>query len=185
MLNDMIFIQRKEINLLTELLAPAKDKNTAIEAINCGADAVYMGAANFGARKNAPNSIEDIKEVINYAHKYRVKVFITVNTILDNNELEQAVKLVKELDSIGVDAIIIQDLGLLKRIMEENIGIPIDGPTPNGSGRDSVVYVGSKAHNRYDNVFYESMVDSVETNKRQLAVVTKVIDMYETDNPKT
>ncbi len=125
MLNDMIFIQRKEINLLTELLAPAKDKNTAIEAINCGADAVYMGAANFGARKNAPNSIEDIKEVINYAHKYRVKVFITVNTILDNNELEQAVKLVKELDSIGVDAIIIQDLGLLKRIMEENISIPI------------------------------------------------------------
>ena len=90
--------------MLTELLAPAKDKNTAIEAINCGADAVYMGAANFGARKNAPNSIEDIKEVINYAHKYRVKVFITVNTILDNNELEQAVKLVKELDCIGVDA---------------------------------------------------------------------------------
>ncbi len=67
----------------------------------------------------------------------------------------------------------------------QNIGVPVDGPVPDGSGRDSVVYVGSKAHNRYDNQFYESMVDSVGTNKRELAVVTKVVDMYEDDNPKT
>lgn len=67
----------------------------------------------------------------------------------------------------------------------QNIGVPIDGPVPNGTGRDSVVYVGSKAHNRYDNQFYESMVDSIGTNKRELSVVTKVVDMYEDGNPKT
>ena len=66
-----------------------------------------------------------------------------------------------------------------------NIGIPVDGPEPDGSGRDSVAYVGSKAHNRYDNKFYESMVDSVDTNKRQVGVVTKVVDMYDDKNPKT
>ena len=64
----------------------------------------------------------------------------------------------------------------------ENIGIPVDGP---GSDEENAVYIGSKAHNRYDNKFYESMVDSVGTNKRELAVVTKVVDMYEDDNPKT
>lgn len=67
----------------------------------------------------------------------------------------------------------------------QNIGIPIDGPVPDGSGLDSIVYVGSKAHNRYDNKFYESMVDSVGTNKRELAVVTKVLDLYDSKNPKT
>ena len=67
----------------------------------------------------------------------------------------------------------------------QNIGIPIDGPVPDGSGLDSVVYVGSKSHNRYDNKFYESMVDSVDTNKRELAVVTKVLDLYDSKNPKT
>ncbi len=67
----------------------------------------------------------------------------------------------------------------------QNIGIPIDGPVPDGSGLDSVVYVGSKARNRYDNKFYESMVDSVGTNKRELSVVTKVVDLYDSNNPKT
>ena len=78
----------------SELLAPAKDKQTAIEAINCGADAVYMGASCFGARKNAPNSLDDIKEVVRHAHKFWAKVFITVNTILNDEELEEAVELV-------------------------------------------------------------------------------------------
>lgn len=109
----------------TELLAPAKDKQTAIEAINCGADAIYMGATSFGARRNAPNSIDDIEEVVNYAHKFWVKVFITVNTILNNKELEEAVELVKKLDSIGVDALIVQDMGLLKRLMELKLDLPI------------------------------------------------------------
>ena len=67
----------------------------------------------------------------------------------------------------------------------KNINIPIDGPVPDGSGLDSVVYVGSKAHNRYDNKFYESMVDSVGTNKRELSVITKVLDLYDSKHPKT
>ena len=62
-----------------ELLAPAKDKETAFSAIDCGADAVYMGAPSFGARKNAPNSLEDIKEVVDYAHKYWARVHIAYN----------------------------------------------------------------------------------------------------------
>ena len=109
----------------TELLAPAKDKETAIEAINCGADAVYIGASAFGARQNACNSIEDIKYVTNYAHKFWAKVFVTVNTILNDDELIQAVELVKQLDKIGVDAVLVQDMGLLKRLAELKLNLPI------------------------------------------------------------
>ena len=97
-----------------ELLAPAKDKQTAIAAINCGCDAVYIGATNFGARKNAANSIDDIKEVVNYAHKFYVKVHVTLNTILTDDELTEAKELIKKLYDIGVDAIIIQDTGIIE-----------------------------------------------------------------------
>lgn len=107
----------------TELLSPAKDKETALAAIDCGADAVYMGAAAFGARKNAPNSLDDIRDVVNYAHKFRVKVFITLNTILTDSELDEAVTLAGELGKIGVDALIVQDMGLLEKI--KTIGIPV------------------------------------------------------------
>ena len=105
----------------TELLAPAKDKKTAFAAIDCGADAVYIGATSFGARKNAPNSLEDIKEVVNYAHKFWAKVYVTVNTILFDNEIDDAVNLVKALDDIGVDAILIQDMGLLLKLKDANL----------------------------------------------------------------
>ncbi|MFA6990135.1 MAG: DUF3656 domain-containing protein, partial [Candidatus Gastranaerophilaceae bacterium] len=97
-----------------ELLAPAKDKECALAAINCGADAVYMGYEKFGARANAGNSIEDIKAVIEYAHKFRAKVYITLNTILDDKQLEEAQKLIYKLYDLGADAIIIQDIGLLE-----------------------------------------------------------------------
>ena len=107
----------------TELLSPAKDKETAFAAIDCGADAVYMGAAAFGARKNAPNSLADIRDVVNYAHKFRVKVFITLNTILTDSELNEAVTLAGELDKIGVDALIVQDMGFSEKI--KTIGIPV------------------------------------------------------------
>jgi len=103
--------------MFTELLAPAKDKQTAIEAINCGADAVYIGAPRFGARKNVPNTLDDIKEVVDYAHKFWVKVFVTMNTILTDSELNEAVDLAKKLSSMGVDAIIIQDMGLLDELI--------------------------------------------------------------------
>ena len=82
-----------------------------------------MGAAAFGARKNAPNSLADIRDVVNYAHKFRVKVFITLNTILTDSELNEAVTLAGELDKIGVDALIVQDMGFLEKI--KTIGIPV------------------------------------------------------------
>ena len=99
---------------MIELLSPAQNKECAIAAINFGADAVYMGAPKFGARKNAPNSLKDIKEVVDFAHKFYAKVYITINTILDDNEILQARELIYKLYDIGVDAIIIQDMGLLE-----------------------------------------------------------------------
>ena len=113
----------------TELLAPAKNKETAFSAIDCGADAVYIGASCFGARQSAGNSIDDIKEVVNYAHKFWAKVFVTVNTILTDIELEDAVKLIIELDRIGVDAVLIQDMGLLAKLMELHLPLPIHAST--------------------------------------------------------
>ena len=96
-----------------ELLAPAKNLEVAIAAINCGADAIYIGATEFGARKNAPNSLADIEALVNYAHKFYVKVHVAINTILNNNELQKAIKLIENLYNIGVDAVIIQDFGIL------------------------------------------------------------------------
>ena len=116
-------------NYKTELLAPAKDKQTAISAINCGADAVYIGANAFGARKNAPNSLEDIKDVVNYAHKFWAKVFVTMNTILTDSELTEAVEMAKSLSDIGVDALIIQDMGLLNKLIGLKLPIPIHAST--------------------------------------------------------
>ena len=104
----------KEKQRKVELLAPAKDKTCAIAAINAGADAVYIGAEGFGARKKAGNSIEDLSEIIRYAHKFNVKIYITVNTILYDSELQNVEKLIHNLYRIGADAIIIQDMGILK-----------------------------------------------------------------------
>ena len=109
----------------TELLAPAKDKQTAFAAIDCGADAVYIGAPKFGARKNVPNTLEDIKEVVDYAHKFWAKVFITMNTILTDSELDEAVEIAKKLQEIGVDALIIQDMGLLNKLIDLHLPLPI------------------------------------------------------------
>jgi len=101
-----------KLNKQVELLAPAKDKETAIAAINSGADAVYIGAVKFGARQNASNSLEDIKEIVDYAHIFNVRVHVTLNTILTDEELLNSVDLINELYKIGVDAIIVQDMGI-------------------------------------------------------------------------
>lgn len=100
-------------NFTIELLAPAKDKICAKAAVDYGADAIYIGASEFGARKNIPNSLDDIKEIIEYAHKFNVKVYVTINTILTDDELIRAKKLVEDLVKIKVDAVILQDMGLL------------------------------------------------------------------------
>lgn len=101
-----------------ELLAPAKNLETAIAAINSGADAIYIGATDFGARKNAPNSLEDIEKLVKFAHIFNVSIHVVINTILNNKELDNAIDLVKNLYNIGVDAIIVQDMGLLKAAID-------------------------------------------------------------------
>ncbi|MBO7488894.1 MAG: U32 family peptidase [Bacteroidales bacterium] len=97
-----------------ELLSPAKNLEQGKAAINHGADAVYIGAPLFGARVAAGNSIEDIEELVKYAHIFGSKVFATVNTLLFDNELEDARRLMWQLYNAGVDAAIVQDMGLLE-----------------------------------------------------------------------
>ncbi len=97
-----------------ELLSPAKDIEVGIAAIDCGADAVYIGAPSFGAREAAGNSIEDINKLVNYAHQFWAKVYVTVNTIIYDNEIQTVEKLINQLYEIGVDAVIFQDMALLK-----------------------------------------------------------------------
>ena len=96
-----------------ELLAPAKNKECGFAAIDSGADAVYIGGPSFGARVNAANTLEDIKELCDYAHLFGAKIHVTINTILNDQELEKARELTFKLYDVGVDALIIQDLGLI------------------------------------------------------------------------
>lgn len=97
-----------------ELLAPAKNLQTGITAINHGADAVYIGATQFGARQAAGNSVEDIAKLVEYAHIFGVKVYVTLNTIIYDEEIAEVEKLVTALYNVGVDALIIQDMGVLR-----------------------------------------------------------------------
>ena len=97
-----------------ELLAPAKNADFGIEAINHGADAVYIGGPAFGARAKAPNTLEDIVRLVKHAHRYHAEVFVALNTIFHDNELEGARKLVHQLYEAEVDALIVQDMGLLQ-----------------------------------------------------------------------
>ena len=97
-----------------ELLAPAKNADFGIEAIKHGADAVYIGGPSFGARYGAGNDVADIRRLCEFAHRYRAKVFVTLNTILHDSELEDSRQLAWQLYEVGVDALIIQDMGLLE-----------------------------------------------------------------------
>ncbi|MFV0678763.1 peptidase U32 family protein [Ottowia sp.] len=96
-----------------ELLAPARDADIGIEAINHGADAVYIGGPGFGARAGAGNTVADIERLAQHAHRFNARVFVTLNTILRDDELEPARSLTWQLHEAGVDALIIQDMGLL------------------------------------------------------------------------
>ena len=97
-----------------QLLAPARDADTAIVAIDHGADAVYMGAPSHGARAAAANSIEDIHRACQYAHRYAACVYVTVNTIIYDDELDDVRRMVWDLYHAGVDALIVQDMSLLR-----------------------------------------------------------------------
>ena len=109
-----------------ELLAPAKDSDTAIAAIKCGADAIYIGGPSFSARHAAANSIENIQSVIDYAHDYYVKVYVAINTILTDQEIAEAQRIIEKLYNINIDGLIIQDMGLLETDLPD---IPIIAST--------------------------------------------------------
>ena len=97
-----------------ELLAPARDAAVAIAAIRCGADAVYVGAPQFSAREAAGNTISAIQRIIDFAHPYYVRVYVALNTLLRDDELSQAEKMIGQLHRIGIDGLIVQDVGLLE-----------------------------------------------------------------------
>ena len=103
-----------------ELLAPARDYDTAVDAIDCGADAVYIGGAKFGARHSATNTIDDIARVAQYAHRFGAKVYATLNTLLFDDELDAAREQALRLIDAGVDALIIQDMAYCR------MGLPIE-----------------------------------------------------------
>ncbi len=104
----------EEIKRKIELLAPARDILIGKAAIDNGADAVYIGGPAFGARKAAGNSLKDIAALVEYAHRFYCRVFVTLNTILYDTELAEAEQMIRQLYHIGVDALIIQDPGILK-----------------------------------------------------------------------
>ncbi|MDP5239960.1 U32 family peptidase [Uliginosibacterium sp. 31-16] len=97
-----------------ELLAPARTVDIAREAILHGADAVYIGGPAFGARHNASNEVREIEELVRFAHRYHAQIFVTLNTILHDDEIEPARTLIKQVFEAGVDALIVQDMGILE-----------------------------------------------------------------------
>lgn len=97
-----------------ELLAPARDAMTAIEAVRHGADAVYIGSPSHGARQSAANSVAEIARVVDYAHQFGARVYVTLNTLVYESEIAEVEALVRDLYTIGVDALIVQDLGLMR-----------------------------------------------------------------------
>jgi putative protease len=104
--------KNKEIPI--ELLAPARNAEFGKAAVNHGADAIYIGAPRFGARSAASNTIDEIEDLIRYAHLFKVKVYSALNTILFNDEIEEAALIIKRLYESGIDGLIIQDMGLLE-----------------------------------------------------------------------
>ena len=104
---------------IPELLAPVGSMDHLKVAINAGASAVYLSGKNYGARKFAENfTLDEIREAVNIAHMHNVKVYVTVNTIIKERELESVINYLANLHAIGVDAVLIQDLGLVELINE-------------------------------------------------------------------
>ncbi len=99
-----------------ELLAPAKNLECGIAAIDHGADAVYIGAPRFGARAAAGNSLDDIRQLCDYAHQFGAKVHVTVNTIIYDSELDDTLQMIRQLQEVGVDALLLQDMGVMDAV---------------------------------------------------------------------
>ena len=112
-------MKRREVEMLwkpgkIELLAPARDLRSARAAIDCGADAVYMGGPRFGARQAAGNSVADIAAVAEYARRFGVRVYVTLNTLLFDDELADAERIARQVVEAGADALIVQDMAYLE-----------------------------------------------------------------------
>ena len=145
-----------------ELLAPAKDYDAAVDAIDCGADAVYIGAGKFGARHSATNPIEDIARVAEYAHRYGVKVYATLNTLLFDDELEAAHAQALALIEAGVDALIVQDMAY----WQMNLPIALHASTQtNCASTERVKF--------FENVGFERAILERSLSKREIAEIRK------------
>jgi 23S rRNA 5-hydroxycytidine C2501 synthase len=149
-----------------ELLSPAKNIEIAQQAILHGADAVYIGGPSFGARHNAGNSVSDIAQLVEFAHRYYAKVFVTLNTILHDNELEPARQLIWQFYDAGVDALIVQDMGIL------NMDIP---PIDLHASTQMDIRTPEKAKFLSD-VGFSQIVLARELNLTQISEINKKID---------
>ena len=130
-----IFVQNSTAVKTVELLAPAKDYVSAVTAIEAGADAVYIGGARFGARQAAGNSAAEIARVVEYAHRFGVRVHATLNTLLWDNELREAERTARELIDAGIDALIVQDMALRRMNLpvELHASTQVSNRTPEGA----------------------------------------------------
>ena len=159
-----------------EVLAPAGSMESLYAAINKGADAIYLGGNKFSARAYASNFDNDnMIKAIDYAHSYNIKVYVTLNTILKENEIEEAVKYVGFLYEIGVDALIIQDVGLLKRIREEFKDFELHASTQltvhNG---EAALYFKDKGFHRIV-LSRELSLDEIRYISKDLAIETEML----------
>ena len=110
-----------------ELLAPARNADIGIAAIDCGADAVYIAGPKFGARQAAGNEIGEIARLCSYAHRFGARIFVTLNTILFEDELEQARRMLEDVAAAGADAVIVQDLAMIE--LARGLGVPLHAST--------------------------------------------------------
>ncbi len=139
-------MKEKERLRLLELLSPAKNLECGMAAIDHGADAVYIGAPHFGARAAASNSVDDIRSLCEYAHTYRAKVYVTVNTILFDNELKATEDMIRDLYDAGADAILVQDMSLLEMNLPP-IALHASTQTDNRT-KEKVAWLASKGFDR-------------------------------------
>ena len=158
-----------------EVLAPAGSMESLYAAINKGADAVYLGGNKFSARAYASNfDNENMQKAIDYAHSYGVKIYVTINTILKENEIEEAVRYVGYLYEIGADALIIQDLGLFKRIKEEYPDLELHASTQmtihNG---EAAIYFKEKGFHRLV-LSREMTIDEIKHISKDLMIETEM-----------
>ena len=112
-----------------ELLAPARDAQIGIAAIDCGADAVYIAGPRFGARQAAGNEMEDIRQLCEYAHRFGARIFVTLNTILYDSELEEAWQQMLAVEAAGADALIVQDMAVAVMARDRGYGLPLHAST--------------------------------------------------------